>query len=382
MLRWDKKDEIERLISESIAQDKGVLDELRTEVRPLAQAVQQIRSQSTSALSFVATDGGNNKLQFDPFLVSFVRIVDSSDNEYSMSVVTANTDIRRLGEWDAGGKSGSPTVLGKMMRALGVRSLPELSHMIRLDDNGRAVSPSWVLTYRQLYEWATLLDIVRTRDYANDTLMVMDGLLRTKIFSGELFVKLMDLVQEAIEDKRTKSRRRLYLVGVAKHSKVLARYRLAMALENVMCTDYPSYVEVPRELEQKAYRWDEFARGIESASDSQSEAVKFVRGCMYFVKFGGRRCDPVWPVDVFDLQKREAPRILGYLLADAVVGFPVPFYPRSLQKAHEYAALVDFDIEILQDSVFDAVRSVVPERGVLDAYRVLIRDPAAARYEQ
>lgn len=381
MLRWDKKEEIEKLIADSIVQDKGILDELRADVRPLAQSVQQVRPQSTSALSFVATDGGNNKLQFDPFLVSFVRIVDSSDNEYSMSVVTANTDIRKLSEWDLGTKTGKPTVLGKMMQALGVKTLPELSHMIRLDKDGRALSPSWVLTYRQLYEWATLLEIVRSRDYANDTLMVMDGLLRTKVFSGELFVKLMDLVQEAIEDKRKNSRRRLHLVGVAKHSKVLARYRLAMALENVMVTEYPSYVEVPRGLEQKAYKWDEFARGVDTETEGKSEAVKFVRGSMYFVKFGRRPHDPIWPIDIFDTQKHEASRILGYLLHDAAEGFPVPFYPRSLQKAHEYAALVDFDLDVLQDSVFNAVRSVVPERGVLDAYKVLIRDPSAQRYE-
>jgi hypothetical protein len=33
-------------------------------------------------------------------------------------------------------------------------------------------------------------------------------------------------------------RRRLYLVGVAKHSKVLTRYRLAMQLEQILMTDY------------------------------------------------------------------------------------------------------------------------------------------------
>lgn len=381
MLRWDKKEEIENLIVESIVQDSGILDELRKEVRTLANSVQQVRPQSTSALSFVATDGGNSRLLFDPFLVSFVRIVDSSDNEYSMRVVTANSDIRKLAELELGMDNAKPSVLGKMMQALGVHSLTELSHMIRLDKEGRALSPSWVLTYRTLYEWATLLEIVRSRDYASDTLMVMDGLLRTKVFSGDLFVKLMELVHEAMQDKQRRTRRRLYLVGVAKHSKVLARYRLSMALENVMVTDYPSYVEVPRELERKAYRWDEFARGIDSDGDARGEAVKFVRGSMYFVKFGSRPYDPIWPIDIFDVQKHEASRILGYLLSDAIDGFPVPSYPRSLQKAHEYAALVDFDMDVLQDCVFNAVRTVVPERTVLDAYRVLIRDPTAERYE-
>lgn len=52
-----------------------------------------------------------------------------------------------------------------------------------------------------------------------------------------------------------------YLVGVAKHSTVLSRDRLAMALEDVLQTDYPAYVGVPREVEERAYVWSEFARG-------------------------------------------------------------------------------------------------------------------------
>ena len=48
--------------------------------------------------------------------------------------------------------------------------------------------------------------------------------------------------------------------------------------------------------------------------------------------------------------------VTGHMLADAIEGFPVPFYPRCLQRAHENAALVDFDLDILQAGVFDAIR--------------------------
>ena len=50
---------------------------------------------------------------------------------------------------------------------------------------------------------------------------------------------------------------------MAKQSKVLTRYRLAMALEDVLRTEYPAYVEIPREIEEKAYLWSEYARGNE-----------------------------------------------------------------------------------------------------------------------
>jgi hypothetical protein len=80
-------------------------------------------------------------------------------------------------------------------------------------------------------------------------------------------------------------------------------------------------------------------------------------------------------------QAAEAQAILGYLLADAVDGFPVTLYPRCLQKAHENAALVDFDFDILQDEIFAGVRDVLGESAtVLDAFRLQDADPAQGRY--
>lgn len=218
------------------------------------------------------------------------------------------------------------------------------------------------------------------KDFGTDTLIVCDGLLRTKVFSGDLFQRLRQGMEERIETQWAKNRRRVYLAGVAKHSKVLSRYRLAMALEGVLQTDYPAYVEVPRDVEEKAYIWSEFARGDDRAGEG-GEINKFVGGKMFLVKFGAHRCDPVWPVDIFEPQKDKAQEILGYMLADAINGFPVPYYPRCLQKAHENAALVDFDFDILQDFIYEGVRSSLGgDAGILDAFQLQDADPAQHRY--
>jgi hypothetical protein len=151
-----------------------------------------------------------------------------------------------------------------------------------------------------------------------------------------------------------------------------------MALENTMPPGEPRHVRIPRQLEAKAYFWPQFARGVEAGESAQD-----VAGDLFFVRFGRQSGDPIWPVDVFSPQVSQAAEIFGYLLADALDGFPVPFYPRCLQKAHEYAQVVDFDLTILQDEIFRAVRGLLPhhQAGVLDAFQMREGDVAARRYE-
>lgn len=371
--------QLREAISDCIGSDQGVLDALRKEICPLKSATRRIQPRATTSISLVGTDGGNNQLQFDPFLIQLVRVVDSSNNEYCLEAVSPTTPVQKLNERQLAEDGSARTALGEMMAFLDVDSLPRLSHMIRPTDKGKPVSPSWVQVYRELVEWAILFAILK-KDFGTDTLIVCDGLLRSKVFAKDLFQRLLQGMKDRIDVQWSKSRRRVYLAGVAKHSKVLSRYRLAMALEGVLQTDYPAYVEVPREVEEKAYVWSEFARGDDRIDDG-GEINKFVGGMMFLVKFGSHRRDPVWPVDIFVPQVGESQTILGSMLADAINGFPVPHYPRCLQKAHENAALVDFDFDVLQDFIYEGVRSSLSgDAGTLDAFQLQDADPAQRRY--
>ncbi len=241
------------------------------------------------------------------------------------------------------------------------------------------LSPSWVLVYRDLCEWSVLYDRICYHTFASDTLIIRDGLLRSKLFRGELFTEFRKKLEAAIMRIREKDRRWVFLVGIAKHSKVISRYQLAMVIEKIMPPDEARYVKIPRELEAKAYVWPEYAKGAEAEGD-EGEAPKFVAGDMYFVRFGKAKGDPIWAVDIFSYQAKKDSEVFGYLLADAIDGFPVPFYPRCLQKAHEHAQVVDFDLTILQDVVFAAVRGLVPDGSVLDEFQLNV-DASARRYE-
>ena len=369
------RDELTRQIRE----DQAVLEQLRAEIRPLGSRTRRISPRSATSISLVAADGGNNQLRFDPFLVQLVRVVDSSNNEHCLETVSPTMSASALSARQFSSPSG-PTALGRLMEYLGVKELSQLTPMIHSDQSTRQNSPSWVQVYRELVEWAILFAIIREKDFANDTLIVFDGFLRSKVFAGDLFQRYRQGIQDSIDRQRRENKRHVYLVGVAKHSKVLSRYRLAMALEGVMQSSFPCYVEIPRELEEKAYVWSEYARGDDRIVEG-GEVNKFVAGKMFFVKFGSGPRDPLWPVDLFLSQSAHSATIFGYLLDDAVDGFPVPFYPRSLQKAHENAALVEFDMDILQDMIFNGLRTALGNGATaLDVFRLQDADPAARRY--
>ena len=366
-------------IRKQIGQDMRILEGLRDEIGPLKSAVRRILPRATTSISLVGTDGGNNRIQFDPFLVQLVRVVDSSNNEYCLEAITPTTSVTELSRSQFNRDGGPRTSLGRMMAFLGVSDLTDLSHMIRRNDDDRPSSPSWVQVYRELMEWAVLFALLR-ENFGSDTIIVCDGLLRSKVFAGDLFGKLSRGFMEAIERHRRERRRQIYLVGVAKHSKVLDRYRLAMALEGVLTTTYAAYVEIGRELEERAYVWSEYARGDDRVMED-GEINRFVAGKMFFAKFGSGPRDPIWPVDIFLPQRAEAQTILGCLLSDATEGFPVPFYPMCLQKAHENAALVDFDFDVLQDEVFAGLRAALGEQSPrLDEFQLQDSDLSQRRY--
>ena len=84
---------------------------------------------------------------------------------------------------------------------------------------------------------------------------------------------------------------------MAKQSKVLTKYNLAMAIEGILKPGAARYVRVPREFEAKTYVWPEYAHGLEDKV-ADSNAPEYVAGDMYFVRFGERSGDPIWTVDL------------------------------------------------------------------------------------
>jgi hypothetical protein len=372
----DQLPELRRLIQEATRGDSGLLDEVLRDVA-LLRPVTTIQPRNINSVSLVASDGGNNRLDFNPFSLQLVRVVDTFGDELFLDVISPSTDTIALGQRHL----DQQTPLGRLMRDLGAATLGELSPMIR----AKPAYKGWPLVYRDLCEWAVLYDLICYERWGSDTLIIRDGLLRSMIFAGKpepLFIKLYGLMKEAIERNRRERRRNIFLAGIAKHSRVIERYRLAMAIEDVFRAGQPCYVPVPPEIQTKVYDWAEYVRSPEDV-DLDKEQPKFNMGAMYLVRFGKQSADPVWTIDLLHFQAAKAQQIFGSMLADAEQGFPVPCYPHCLQEADRYAQVVDLDLAILQHAMEDAIREQIREdrRSVFDAQMLSPADPAAGRYQ-
>lgn len=361
MFNRQKTERLFEEIFDIISSDSNELERLRQEVRILKMNVRPIRPYSSTAVSIVSADSGNNSINFDPFLLLPLRVVDSFGKTLYYDVVSPYFDISLLNKRHFKDEK-SLTPLGKLMRDLGVKSIDSLSYIIPKPGTPKEdINLQWVNVYRDLIEWAALYDYIISHSFVSHTLIVRDGLLRSKFFKSNFFFNMWELIKRHVERIRKESGRKVLIAGLAKRSRILDKYSLAMFIERVMFQKGPCYVKVPKEIESKVYRLYKWREYPTNALEDSEEQSKFSAGQLYFVKFGPERFDPIWPVDIWIENIKEAEEIFGYLLNDAQLGFPMPYYPLSLQKAHEYAQMSGIEMEIIEEIFHKALRKFIGE---------------------
>jgi hypothetical protein len=171
---------------------------------------------------------------------------------------------------------------------------------------------------------------------------------------------------------------------------VLDHYRLAISLAGIFDRGTPCFVPVPPGLQERVYH--DNADYVRAPSDDEEEeqgdgpgtGAKSADniGAMFFVRFGPHAGDPIWTADLLAWQKHDAQAVFGHLQADAAAGFPVPFYPLSLQQADAHSRVADLDMDIIEDSLASAVREIVghDKRHIVDALRLATQNVATRRY--
>ena len=372
-------------IKEAQLSNDPILAKFRDFARRLKQDLKPLRPYSVNAVSFVSADGGDNRLTFNPSVIELVRVVDSRGNECALDAVP---NTAALAELEKRVQVGSPNLVQPLQRLcadLGI-GLRDLSYLLRAAGSPDK-STGAIRCYRDIVEWAVLYDLVTNPalQWGSDTILVRDGLLRTKSFTRSVFPKIDAKLRDGVGKHRARNVR-LSLVGVAKQSAVLGKLAVALELEATFDRDYPCYVRVPVEIEEECYNFDRTWLDTYESSEPNEDGQKLYQsfGNLFLVKFGDRPLDPVWPVDIAAWQAPEADKILGQLTVDAQQGFPIPDYPMCIQRAHDFAKITGLEVEILQDMLIDAMTVGLSRDQAERLLRMkhLGRSLAALRYKE
>lgn len=377
-------DDLRAKIRTAYKADDPVLARFRAYARQMKTKVKPLRLYSVNAVSFVSSDGGDNRLVFNPAVVELVRVVDSRGNQCALDAIGSNTPSTELEKRvQPGTDLVSP--LQRLCSDLGT-TVNGLSYLLSsMGVPGKSTGA--IRCYRDIVEWAVLYDLATNPNlqWGGDTILVRDGLLRTKSFKLNVFPRLDQLFRAGIA-AHAKRNVRLSLVGVAKQSAVLSRLAVALELEGVFHRDYPCCVEVDAAIEAECYNYDRTWLSTYDTADTDQDGIQRYQsiGKMFLVKFGDRPFDAVWPVDIAVWDAPNADRVLGQLTVDAQQGFPIPDYPMCIQRAHDFAKLTGLEVEILQDILVDGMCSVLSniESERLLRMKHLGQSLAALRYKE
>lgn len=148
MIEPESLEKLRAAVHDCVANDRTMLEQLRCDIRPLRSRVRHIKPRSATAVSLVGTDGGNNQLRFDPFLLQLIRVVDSSQNEHCLEAISRRTPLDVLDERHFTASRKGRTPLGRMMEYLEIDTIEHLSPTFNPDVDDR--SSSWVQVYREM----------------------------------------------------------------------------------------------------------------------------------------------------------------------------------------------------------------------------------------
>src|SRR6184192_2462161 len=235
--------QVREQLQRALEVERPLLAALRDQVRGFG--IHEIGYRQCYAISPVATDGGENRLTFEPFNLEILRVVDSDGLERFQKILplSGGPGIFRAA-FDRTFPDHVP-LLAEFLERLDVK-YDELSYLLSPDRSAGDLR-SAVQPFRDIVEWAVLLDIAWNPGQTK-ALVIRDGLLRSLALRKEILPKLGRSFEEAYREKGS------LLVGVAKRSKVLNYLSLALALEGTLRKSYPCFCEVPKEIEREAHR--------------------------------------------------------------------------------------------------------------------------------
>jgi len=336
----------EKELREAAGVEFPKVESLRQRLRPLQ--VTQLGYRQCLAVAPVATDGGENRLSFDPLNVEIIRIVDSEGREHFQKFIPLGTDPKHFQEL-----FDRIPLLKNFTTRIGV-AYRDLSYFLpgnkrTVEEEDVKLGPSdedlrkFVRAFRDIAEWAVLLDLAYSGRGIR-MLVIRDGLLRSKSMSIKAMIEVAKTFERAYNENGA------MVVGIAKRSKVLSYLSLALRGEENMRRAYPCFVEVPRPLEDECYNF--------ASTWMQGQAF----GRMHLAKLAEGDDTPIFPVDIPEWLLSRRKEVLEYLAETSKASFPTPGYPQPLVRAHENANLRGLEMSVLGDFLVRAVADQMADR--------------------
>ena len=323
-------DRVRKELRSAIQRELPLLEDLRQQVRKLK--VIDLGYRQAYAIAPVATDGGENRLSFDPLNVEILRVVDSDGRERFQKIVPLSGGVDVIRSAFNPDSPDRVQILVNLLERLGV-SYGGLSELLEAGTD-RGDLRTAIRHFRDIAEWAVLLDLAWTPSQGR-VLVLRDGMLRTMALAPNVVPKLAKSFEDAHRETGS------LLVGVAKRAKVLNYLSLALALERPFSRRAPCFCEVPEDLERRAYRW----------ARAWLEGHSF--GRLHLAKLSEQPDAVVLPVDIPPWLLGRRREVLEYLAEASKASFPTIGYPEPLIRAHELAVLHGLEMSVLEDMMVD-----------------------------
>lgn len=335
---------------ESVTNLGSLIENQKAKVGRLREAVKRLEfvpldpGGAYLPITFKSFDGGLFNLHFDPFEFDIVEVTDSNGNS-KMRFAAPGGDLRGTDD------------LRRIIR--GLDNDPVFRDFLEMLECDSLLDVSEILTNRgtlmELGEFACIFRKVMSAPSDEKTIILRDGLLRTKKIKAELIATLKARLKE--------KKNHVNLVGVAKTSKVVFLLKAALMCERVFPNDQIGYVKIPLDIENMAYRWSGHGR-----LGAEAEPLDYAFGDLYVAKLS--RSNNMFvtveiPKDADNstniYSKGEIMEMMSYLARDAMHSYPVMGYPQTIMRAHESAVRLGIPSSVLRDNIInDLIRSTDP----------------------
>src|SRR4051812_13122401 len=106
-------EEIKKRVFDAYKNEDPIIEKFREYARRIKKDIKPIRPYSVNAVSFVSSDGGDNRLYFNPAVIELVRVVDSKGNQCALDAIAGNSKAK---DFNDRAKNGSPLLVEPLKR--------------------------------------------------------------------------------------------------------------------------------------------------------------------------------------------------------------------------------------------------------------------------